>query len=309
MKKYSILLLSCIVILLSACKKYEPLHEGEWKDSNLTPPAPVVPPVVRVAQPRTIAMIISNDVYMMDIEGRFLKKITNSSTVSKTKVMISPQYDKIAYLHDGQIRVIDTIGTVIAYNVGWASTFRYFNWHSNNTLLYGLNEGTRRVEALQGTLPAGLPQPVFSPNYNPTVYAAYITAENDLLYARTNTNFANTRYYSIAYAKNGSSAAPQSIPISEDLFDIRCNKAGTLAYIDAEYRISIKNRAISMVRTPTANTLAICPLNDTTTYLSSYYNFNSIDNSALFKVKTTPTPANTKIFDAGSRIAVLFDTK
>jgi hypothetical protein len=301
MKKYSILFLSCIVILLSACKKYEAKYEGEWKDSNLAPP------VVQVAQPRTIALVISNDIYMMDLEGKFLKKITNSSSIPKTKIMISPQYDKIAYLHDGQIRVIDTTGNIIADNLG-ISSISYFNWHSDNNLLYGLNTATRKVVSLMGTLPTGLPQPLFVPNTNPKIYAAYITAENDLLYARSSINF-GTRSYSIAYAINGSTDTPQSIYVSRDLFDIRCNKAGTLAYMDTDYRVSIKNRAISMVRTPTTNTIAICPLNDTTTYLSSYYNSSSINNSALFKVRTTPTPTSTKIFDVGSSIAFLFDTK
>jgi hypothetical protein len=233
----------CALILInSGCKKYEPQYEGAWTDAQANNALSI---------PREIVYLDGSSIYMTD-RYHFKPKLvsSNAANANITHLVFSPKHDKIAYTSStsSYLYVIDTLGKVLTSNI-YAPSLDYFEWHSDNNLLYGLQYNV--IKAFYGgTLPTGLPTIPLSRSAE----FAYITPENDVLY------FAIGNFF---YVKNGqTSAQAQQIPIGTTWTPNYFRKAnesniGVTQYNN--FHITINNRSIgSVVRPDYADT----PLSD-----------------------------------------------
>jgi hypothetical protein len=276
-----------LLLLATSCKKYEPQFEGAYTDAVTTKPV----------LPHSVALIINNDLYTMDAEGRSLKKLTNSGSIN-TRVVISPDYTKIAFRSNNDICTIDSSGNNFTV-VGNSAYHASFDFHNNSTLLYAYNTTTKKVVALTGTLPTGLPQPKIINLFNGDAINVYITPENDLFYNKRDIPVGSSSYdYSLCYAQNGSSTITTTSN-SGGYINMRVNVTGTTAilfpydsYDDIEI-ITLKNRSFVESTRPSFldNVRFVCPLAAADTYLVYVRetNYSSADWLQLYNTTSCKT--------------------
>lgn len=119
------LYLSCLATFLflgiSSCTKYEPIY-GTAGHSTTDP----------VVLKKDLAYIYRNDIYLVNEILSERKKLTSSSTSSKTHVALSPNHDRVAYLNASKTPVIiDTSGVQISLLSQYSNATDLF-WHNNN---------------------------------------------------------------------------------------------------------------------------------------------------------------------------------
>jgi hypothetical protein len=230
-KNLSFIAAFCALIFInSGCKKYEPQYEGAWTDAQANSTLSI---------PREIVYLDGSGIYMTNRYHIKPKLMSNVSTnIYITHLAFSPKHDKIAYTTSlsSYLYIIDTLGKPIASVP--APSLDYFEWHSDNNLLYGLQYNV--IKAFYGgTLPTGLPT---IPG-NRAAEFAYITPENDVLY------FAIGYFF---YVKNGqTSAQAQQISVGTTWTPNYFRKTngsniGVTQY--SNFQITINERAMSKVK-------------------------------------------------------------
>ncbi|MBL4648997.1 MAG: hypothetical protein JKY03_04645 [Aureispira sp.] len=117
--------LSCLATFLffgiSSCTKYEPIYGVAGH--SITDP---------IVLQKDLAYIYRNDIYLVNEILSERKKLTNSSTSTKTHIALSPKHDKIAYLNASKTPVIiDTSGVQIDFLNQYPNATDLF-WHNNN---------------------------------------------------------------------------------------------------------------------------------------------------------------------------------
>lgn len=121
----NIYLLSSLIITFlwtfSACTKYEPIYgvAGHVDNKPLT-------------LKNDLVYIYKNDIYMTNEIFSSHKRLTTSSTSTKTHVAFSPKHDKVAYLNaNGTPVVIDTSGNQLEVLTSYTGV-KDLKWHANN---------------------------------------------------------------------------------------------------------------------------------------------------------------------------------
>jgi hypothetical protein len=177
--------LLCIATSFNACKKYEPIGEGAWTDADT---------VKRPPPKRELVYATANGLFIVSLNGKNTKQLITNPATPITRVAISPKYDKIAYQSTAGISIIDTVGNVLKSNIA-TPNIKHFEWHKNNTLLYGsqdnpLPTADKMVALYGGDLPSGLPTlPAITTNTNyHSLVFGYIKPDGGLIFSRTGYN-------------------------------------------------------------------------------------------------------------------------
>jgi hypothetical protein len=234
--------LFCLACVWNGCKKYETRNEGAWTDAQAKK---------GIGMPRFIVYATDKGIFMTGKGLRNTKQILKDSVSVITRVSISPNHDKIAYRTNlGKINVIDSTGKKLVSNLA-GDNIKFFEWHSNNQLLYGVKNEYRvnEVVALQGVLPAGLPR--YAPaDISEVLLFAYITKENDLFYSTALVGW-NTYSY-LVYIKNGSTVQQKKMHITgyfapQDIRIMNCSTEGVSFDFDRSMTayFTIENRAFT----------------------------------------------------------------
>jgi hypothetical protein len=276
-KNLSFIAAFCALIFInSGCKKYEPQYEGAWTDAQVGSASPLA---------REIVYVQGNSIYLTDRYNTNPKLVaTNATYQNIDHIAFSPKHDKIAFTRstDWYLCVMDTLGQTLTPNI-YAQYLKYFEWHSDNKLLYGLQNGNLK-SFYGGTLPVGLP--AMPNNLSPTPQFGYITPENDLFY---------TWFGRFRYIKNGQTQFQEVYDnyISNPYYFRRANGTNTGITTDDVYSITIVNRSI---------TRAVSSYADTEFAGGNYMRENNgylyyfLDGASEYDDKNS-TPIQTSVYD------------
>ena len=228
LKKLSFVAAFCALIFCTiGCKKYEPQYQGAWTDAQATDKSIAINPEI------VYMGYIDNKIYLTDRYFSKIKQVSENLYTDVTQIVLSPKRDKIAFL-DGfyNLRIIDTAGRGISSL--YTPNLKYIEWHSNNTLLYGV-QNNRMTALYGGGLPVGLPQ---IPSGTVAGFG-YITPENDLFYSKNS---------ALVYTKNGQTNA-QSQLVSIGTLPTIFRKPNNLnigtTTAGNSYNITFNNRSIT----------------------------------------------------------------
>lgn len=123
--------MAALLLVFSACKKYEVQYEGPYSDSGSQ---------ASIEYDYEILFVQSGKVFLLDRTLQSVKQLPNTSSDVKL-ASINYAHDKIACWTPGQdIELFDSSGVKLG-TVDNTANVDWFDWHANNETLYFLKAG------------------------------------------------------------------------------------------------------------------------------------------------------------------------
>lgn len=172
MKKTSTyFLIICIFSLFASCKKNPFVPEERIKEIRDS--------LAALKSIQNICFIYNNDVYFLDEISKIPQQITSTPSVTKTKLSISHNLQKIAYINTaGNPEIVDRNGTVIA-TLTSLSGIKQMDWSSDDATLYMLIGNSFYYYGPAMTHPS---LTLFSVPVGSLILSASLSMNNDLAY-------------------------------------------------------------------------------------------------------------------------------